>query len=792
MAKTTDTFMNSLPCKTALFPVLVVAALTVFPGQAGEANRDTFDLKQYLDWQIAICYHPMYMLVDEDRGTPVLGERVAPWGAATAEQYLERVKRNLASLEKDPKLKLNYEWAASALEDIAVRFPDVMQRMQAAHRRGQLDFVGGEYSLAHTMTYGSEADWRQFDLGLDVFQRLFGQRVTVHAHQEDHLYPQLPQVLRHFGYEYLVMPSFPWAVTITGGPFQLLGHERGTYLRKGDEFIHATAPDGTKLPAYFATNVRQTNSNDEYMKDLWSCPPVWIDFPDLEEYHNPNGMARPVLLGAALAERFKAAPPRASGKIQCYYSYVEGVWAEQHLRANKAAEEATVQAGNLLAMARLAGVPLDRQEKLNDLWRTVLKYQDHDVTWIEVTDLRRKAIGQFQQVVADDRKLMGEVAATLVQPDANSLAVFNGLPRPRAALLEVGADEAPGGAAKLQKVGEKFVGFVDLPACGYRSFPLAKDSGRSSKEVPMPDHLDTEFYRVQLSKEGLIDSLATANGRKLVTGGEYLGGEIRAVIGNRWVNNRTATCKFYDGDVCAVLERTGIFGIQAESAATIGRGIPLRERYIFFKHQPVIKAELEFDFDGDEIGDFHIEETKLNVYYPTPGGDIWHDVPFGFESARDGDPLLALNWVQCGGLTYVNRGTPKHWLRNGVLANTLAWGGNQWTNRIHYSHWMARCKNYDLSLRGRQKLEYFLIPTDSSNGAAATRMVEALTTPVFVARGAGDKSWGSVKDDTLAVTSLFEKDGQVWTRGYQMPSAKQGRFRDWEIFNLPVKEMFKY
>ncbi|MEI8045047.1 MAG: LamG domain-containing protein, partial [Verrucomicrobiota bacterium] len=699
--------------------------------------------------------------------------------------------------------------------------------------------------------------------------------------------------------------------------------------------------------------------------------------------------------------------------IQSYYSYAEGVWAEEHLRANRAAEEATIQAGNLLAMARLAGVPLDRQEELNDLWRTVLKYQDHDVTWIELTDLRRKAIGQFQHVVAEDRKLMGDVAATLVHPDTNSLAVFNGLARPRAALLEVGADEAPGGAAKLQKVGEKFVGFVDLPACGYRSFSHAKDSGREPKEVPMPEHLDTEFYRVQLSKEGLIETLATANGRKLVTGDEYLGGEIRAVIGDHWVNNRSATCKFYDGDVCGVLERTGTFGhppsgaqpapeaawiregksggalklsgssyvaagglgsfdqltvamwvkptaldynlqallhcdgwdtsalhfillkdgrvqvavkgaavkgaepvdlysvatpgrqlgewthlalvydapakrlslfvngrkdagraltqtmpvvldkfrlgawdkelrffhgmlddvriyrgaldeatiagiagganppraklaarwamdqtngtqiadasggkhpatlVQAERGAIMGHGIPLRERYIFFKHQPVIKAELEFDFDGDEIGDFHLEETKLNVYYPTPGGEIWHDVPFGFEPASEGDQLLSLNWVQCGGLTYVNRGTPKHWVRNGVIANTLAWGGNRWSNRIHYDYWKNRCPNYDLRLHGRQKIEYFLIPSDSLNRAAVTRDVEALTAPVFIAQGAGEKSWCSVKGDTLAVTALFEKDGQVWTRGYQMPSAKKGRFRDWEIFNLPVREILQ-
>lgn len=85
----------------------------------------------------------------------------------------------------------------------------------------------------------------------------------------------------------------------------------------------------------------------------------------------------------------------------------------------------------------------------------------------------------------------------------------------------------------------------------------------------------------------------------------------------------------------------------------------------------------------------------------------------------------------------------------------------------------------------------FLDPVRPLDGGVATREVEALTAPVFIAQGAGEKSWGSLKDDSLAVTSLFEKDGQVWLRGYQMPSAKKGRFRDWEIFNLPAKEMLQ-
>ena len=85
-------------------------------------------------------------------------------------------------------------------------------------------------------------------------------------------------------------------------------------------------------------------------------------------------------------------------------------------------------------------------------------------------------------------------------------------------------------------------------------------------------------------------------------------------------------------------------------------------------------------------------------------------MPFGFESAREGDQMLALNWVHCGGLVYVNRGAPKHWVRNGIVASTLAWGGKKWSNRIHYDWWMQRCANYDLRLYGKQRLEYLPDP----------------------------------------------------------------------------------
>ena len=64
----------------------LIAAAQPFSGPA----QEPFAMRQHFDWQIALCYHPMSMLVDEDRGTPVLAERVPPWGAATAKRYPKR------------------------------------------------------------------------------------------------------------------------------------------------------------------------------------------------------------------------------------------------------------------------------------------------------------------------------------------------------------------------------------------------------------------------------------------------------------------------------------------------------------------------------------------------------------------------------------------------------------------------------------------------------------------------------------------------------------------------------
>jgi Glycosyl hydrolases family 38 N-terminal domain len=256
-----------------------------------EHKRDHFPpnsiLKEHFGWKMAICQHPMYLLIDEDRGEPIVGERVPPWGAPDAEEYVKRVEGNLNSLDNYPDLKLNYQFSGVEMESMAHAFPGTVARIKEMYEKGVLDFVGGSFSQPHFQILDSESNWRQFEYGLKVFKKLFGKEIQVYARQETGLHHQLPQILKYFGFEIMVAPLFPWAFEILEGPLEMTAFSNGIYPMQGDEFLNAVALDGTYLPFYFkvieaSLGIDQERLNNlEIHKDLYAGPPVWTYFPDM-------------------------------------------------------------------------------------------------------------------------------------------------------------------------------------------------------------------------------------------------------------------------------------------------------------------------------------------------------------------------------------------------------------------------------------------------------------------------------------------------------------------------------
>jgi len=100
--------------------------------------------------------------------------------------------------------------------------------------------------------------------------------------------------------------------------------------------------------------------------------------------------------------------------------------------------------------------------------------------------------------------------------------------------------------------------------------------------------------------------------------------------------------------------------------------------------------------------------------------------------------------------------------------------------------WAERTQ-YDIRLYGKRKIEYFLVPFGEFNGNKMVKEVNNLVFPVFMTKGGGEKSFYKVKDQDLLVTSIYEKDGAVWARGYKLPSGRKSEYHNWEIFNKPLQ-----
>ena len=750
-----------------------------------QIKKDSYT-KQHFGWKLAFIQHPMYLLIDEDRGVPAVAERIPPWGAANADDYAGRVRRNLNSLKELPGLKLNFEWSACELQSIIKKYPDIFDEMKRQFQMGSLDFVNGTYSQPHLQVLSSESNWRQFEYGLEIYRDLFDKKVDVYAAQETSLHQQLPQILKKFGYKYILPPDFPFVLEFVEGKIELLSIFGGKYQPiSGNEFVNAIALDGSVIPAYL--NHEAENADEygtmNYQFDLFSTSKISTIIPDLEEvdkstFEYYNSLFDFVNLKDALDERYKKVPPQVTARLYSYWSYAEGVWAEELLRKIRKAEEFALLAEELNSMGSLAGLNADKSADIKENWATILKSQHHDISWIEVTDLRKKSINRLDSVVFNLKNIMSDIAGKLVDKGSNSMSVFNGLSHPRRCKVELDGKKSLGKNSDFQEFGGKSIGFVSVPAGGFKSFTVAKNSS-SSVMSDLPHEITTKYYKVEFSDEGLITQLSTINGKKLLCSGEYLGGEIRARIADNWVNNRKAKIQYYKGPVCDILIRNTNLG-----------EIPMKETYYFFKKESFIKAEIEFDFSGNEVGNMWIDKSKINIYYPTEASEIYYDVPFGFVQGKKEKPLFVTNWLYCDGLVYVNRGTVKHWIENGVMANVVAWGSNHFTNRVDWDGWLIR-PQYDLRLYGKQKIEYYLIPYDGFDATKIISDVEDIITPVFIYPGKGEKSFYQVENKDLHPTAIYLKDGKIWVRGYKIPSPDKSKFRDFEIFDQPLGDFTK-
>lgn len=697
-------------------------------------------------WKSALIQHPMYLVIREDA---TCAERTPPWGEPTIELYIERVRRTLHRLRDYPKLKIGFEWSGVELELLARDAPDVFSEMCELAHEGRVAFYNGTYSQPHLQVQSAEANVRQFEYGAQVYRELCNYDVQTYAHQETSIHDQLPQLLRAFNIRYGALPQFPSTLRwLDNGEIILrLGEPHFVH---GREFVWWMGLDWTQVPLYLTPHRHPVAEwiTRETMAGLMHGPRILLQNRDLfevnAEWLAARAGAEMVLLDQAFAEQLAQSPPRGHARHFTYWSYIEGIRAEELSRANWIAETRALQAEALDAMAfALLGRPAASTDAL---WKTILTCQHHDAYCFCAPGLRDKAIGWLREATGTAQAMIDDAAQVLaarVDTTAQQglpLVVFNTVPHARHAFATV---HVPPGYSRLTDSQGNLLPVQVITAgdssslkflarsqgLGYETYWLAKAAAIVQEtQTDAPFTFENAFYRATIQPDGTFSSLLVkpSNAELLAQtapAGNFLSATDSTGISPQLDPGLTgkplweippAPDEFRWHVDSPMHLRTTPLGTTVSVNARLGEQVSVALTIDLYHDFPRIDLTYDFDFKDASIGIFYLDETKLRVGWRLVyDGEIWHDIPFGVVQTEPACPILPTSWIDISdgvkGLAFFHQGTFKHWVQDRTVVNLLAWG--EATNAIGDRMWRENwAKSFDQRLRGRHTIHTALYP----------------------------------------------------------------------------------
>ena len=133
---------------------------------------------------------------------PHAGILAADGGLAELEwpEYTRTFLSYMADLAESLGYRFSLEYNVGGLVETARRHPEIIARLGRLWLAGKIDFVNG--SWAGPLQQYSDIDLaaREFELGQEALEKLFGRRCESYACQEFSFLPSFPGLLRDFGY----------------------------------------------------------------------------------------------------------------------------------------------------------------------------------------------------------------------------------------------------------------------------------------------------------------------------------------------------------------------------------------------------------------------------------------------------------------------------------------------------------------------------------------------------------------------------------------------------------------
>lgn len=781
----------------------------------------------------AYIQHPMWLVIREDPGS---AEATPPWGAATTDEYAERVGRNLAIVENNRGVKLNYEFGAYELEDLVKKHPDLYERMRRMVEAGRLFFVNGTYNQPHGQALSLEGNIRQLEHGLAVYKELFGVDVKTHALQEPDYTNQTPQILKAFGLEFAAC----------GGFF----HDLITPMGAGPEpslMYRWVGLDGTEIALAIDQNGQGAHFDRRTAPEPMRHPKfVHFAIPDMDEFD-----VRPdreyVALDEALQEQYQECPPAVEARLQLPWSYIEGTDGESLMQAVGRCEESLIRAETLSALKGNRSA----DHELSTLWRGWLQAQHHDALWHGAPGLREASLRWCRDAQVEAEQVSRTILSSTQGGgwDIPALRLVSTYPVPHRGVVRIPwRGELPerlrdeegrtlpvqvGAAPGSNDASEILVPYESMGIERAVFLAEGRQPGAGDGE-PLTESFafKNAHYQAEISAYGGVVRAYSNEGRELFRNTatrtyasttdalrKFSRGEDvpRPGIGRGWtatdethfrygVDALGALTVVQDGKMCAyaLSKYTSrlVKGPVADIVTSFGQvgNIPVSRRTYLYHELPWIEMEITCHFDETVIDEYLEDANKLCVWWPYFYRDlIQNGIPGGSEApSRPEIGFLPVNWFDVdhqdsgngGGYAVAFPNTFKTFRRAGRLGTVLAWGDDQghFTNRNEELRWR---NVQDLRLRGERTYRFFVHFHDRDWRAAGipdwafvlqrTPLADQVT-----ASAASRESWLALDCDGLIPTSVRRDRDAIKVRFYESLGCG-GKVSDLKLFGKRVE-----
>ncbi len=207
------------------------------------------------------------------------------WGPGTLANSLEDMFRFID--RTGSKGAINFD--ALGYRYLASNRPDLIQALRERIKKGEIEIASGSHSQPYGHLCGEEANFQQFLMGIGICKQTLGQSPSFWWEEEFMFFPQLPQILRSFGY--------------TGAClfFQETWHTPVIPLESIPAILWEGI-DGTLIPtlAYTENCIHQWPEHLEALFERNSPNRVFLQW--LELMDSPKWMCRSELIAPVIAE----------------------------------------------------------------------------------------------------------------------------------------------------------------------------------------------------------------------------------------------------------------------------------------------------------------------------------------------------------------------------------------------------------------------------------------------------------------------------------------------------------